>query len=162
MSLLEQEIIKKRFEKITELDVSNKSSKEYKVETMEDSAFYVRKLEDHLLGLHYFVTCKGYLAEENTYKLALAVQYLRKLISSFYKNHLKKPTATSAPINSTPPISNSTVKPTAKFPTKRKRGRLANSTNKQVKKMKPFAHSVTWLLPDQSSYLFAQVFIKRY
>ena len=47
------------------------------------------------------------------------VQYLRKLISAFYKNYFKKPIATFLLINFAPPIAKPIIKP-IKFITKRK------------------------------------------
>ena len=134
--LLEQDTTKKGgvSKKVPELDAGNKNSKEYKVETIWDSAVYANKSESgHLPGLHYLVAWKGYPKEENTWELLSAVQHLRKLISSFHKDHPKKPTATSLPIDSAPPMAKPTVKSTAKAITKPKRGRPANSTSKQAK-----------------------------
>ena len=116
---------------ILELDISNDNSKEYKVEAIWDSAVYANKLESgHLQGLYYLVTKKGYPKEENTWVSLSAVQNLKKLISSFHKNYLKKPTANSPPINSAPPIDRPTIKPTIKY----KQGWPANSVSKRAKK----------------------------
>ena len=60
------------------------------------------------------------------------VQHLRKLISLFHTEHPDKPTATSPAIDTAPPMARPIVKPTE--PPKRKRGRLANNTNKRAKK----------------------------
>ena len=121
-------------EKVPELNSSDEDSKEYEVEAIWDSAVYANKSESgHLPGLYYLVAWKGYPKEENTWEPLSAVQHLKKLISSFYKNHPKKPTATSSPIDSTPPMARPTVKPTAKATTKQKRGRPANSASKQAK-----------------------------
>ena len=135
VSLLEQDITKKkRVEKVSELDTGD-NSKEYKVEAIWDSAVYAMESElGHLPGLYYLVAWKGYPEEENTWEPVSAVQHLRKLISSFHKDHPEKPTATSPPVNSAPPIAMPIVKPTAKSITKRKRGQPANSANKQNKK----------------------------
>ena len=98
MSLLEQDTTRKgRLDEndATELNAGN-NSKEYKVEAIWDSAVYTRESKSgHLPGLYYLVSWKGYPKEENTWEPALAVQHLRKLISSFHKDHLNKPTATS-------------------------------------------------------------------
>ena len=102
VSLLEQDIIKKGWvsEKVPELDAGNKDSEEYEVEAVWDSAVYANKLElGHLTGVYYLVAWKGYPKEENTWKPSSAVQYLKKLISSFHRDHPEKPTATSLPIN---------------------------------------------------------------
>ena len=157
MSLLKQNTTKKRRvdKNMTELDPGDNDSREYKVEVIRDSTVYVRESEsDHLPGLYYLVSCKGYLEEENTWEPASAVQYLRKLISLFYKDHPDKPTATSLAIDTTPPI----VRPTVKInkPSKQKQRWSANSTNKRAKKnwaMFDFDHVVgrIWVIPDSTS-----------
>ena len=123
VSLLEQDTTwKERVnKKVTELDFEAGNSKEYKVEAIWDSAVYtVESKSGHLPGLYYLVAWKGYSEKENTWEPVLAVQHLRKLISSFHKDHLKKSTATSPPVNFAPPMARLTVKPTAKSTTKRK------------------------------------------
>ena len=139
VSLLEQDTTRKERvdEKVTELDFEAGDSEEYKVEAIRDSAVYARESEGHLLGLYYLVAWKGYPEEENTWEPVSAVQHLKKLISSFHKDHPKKPTATSPPVDFPPPMARPTVKP-AKPITKRKRGQPANSANKQVKKNSTF------------------------
>ena len=60
MSLLKQEITKKR--RINELFLKPKpefdigDNKKYKVETIKDSAIYVKEIEKHLQGLYYLVS----------------------------------------------------------------------------------------------------------
>ena len=108
-------------------------SREYEVEAILNSTVYIRESESgHLPSLHYLVSWKRYPEEENTWEPASAVQHLRKLISSFHKDHPDKPTATSPAIDNAPPMARPTVKPTG--PPKRKRGRPANSSNKRAKK----------------------------
>ena len=67
MSLLKQNITKKkRVEKIPELYAGD-NSKEYKIEKIQDSAVYAMELElGHLPGLYYLVAWKDYPEEENT------------------------------------------------------------------------------------------------
>ena len=90
------------------------------MEAIWDSAVYARKSKSgHLAGLYYLVLWKRYPKEENTWELASAVQHLRKLISSFHKDHPDKSTATFLAINTVPPI----VKLTIKLSIKRKRRR---------------------------------------
>ena len=62
-----------------------------------------------------------------------AVQHLKKLISSFYKDHPEKPTATFLLIYFAPPMARPTVKPTGTATTKRKQGWPANSASKRAK-----------------------------
>ena len=120
MSLLEQDTTRKeRVEKVLELDAGD-NSEEYEVEAIRDSAVYAMESESgYLPGLYYLVAWKGYPEEENTWEPVSAVQHLRKLISSFHKDHPEKPTATSPPVNSAPPMARPTVKP-ARLITKRK------------------------------------------
>ena len=84
--LLEQDTTRKEWvheENAEELDAGDNSG-EYKVKTIQDSAVYARESKsDHLPGLYYLVSWKRYPEEENTWEPASAVQYLRKLISSF-------------------------------------------------------------------------------
>lgn len=94
---------------VTKLDAGN--SKKYKVEAIWDNTIYANKLESgYLPGLYYLIVWKSYPKEENTWKPLFAVHQLKKLISSFYKNYLEKPTATSSPINSALPMARLTVK----------------------------------------------------
>ena len=58
LSLLEQNNTKEEqvSEKVPELDVGNKNSKEYKMEAIWDSVVYANKSEaGHLPGLYYLV-----------------------------------------------------------------------------------------------------------
>ena len=140
MSLLEQDTTRKgrvdeNAMELAKLD-AGKDNSEYKVEAIRDSAVYTRESAVHLPGLYYLVSWKGYPEEENTWEPALAVQQLKKLISSFHKGHPDKPTATFETIDTAPPMVRPTIKPTAR-PTapKQKQGRPAGkSTNKRAKK----------------------------
>ncbi len=99
---------------IAQLELDKGNSEEYEVKVIRDSEVYGKESDSgHLPGLYYLVSWKGYLEEENTWKLALAVLYLRKLISTFYYDYPEKPTAASPPINSAPPIARLTIKPKA-------------------------------------------------
>ena len=118
---------------MSELDADNDDNKEYEVEAIWDSAVYASKWESgYLPGLYYLVAWKDYPKEENTWEPLSTVQYLKKLISCFYKEYLKKPIATFPPINSALLIARPTVKPT-KSTTKQKRGQPAKNANKQAK-----------------------------
>ncbi len=127
---------KERVEIATELDKGD--SKEYKVEAICDSEVYAKESDsDPLPGLDYLVSWKGYLEEENTWELASAVLYLRKLISTFYRDHPEKLTTTSPPIDSAPPMAMPTIKPRAEASsTKQKQGRPAKDSgaSKRAKK----------------------------
>lgn len=53
---------------------------------------------------------KNYSKEDNTWELVSVIQYLRRLLSTFHKKHLKKSTATLPPVNLTPPTTKPIVK----------------------------------------------------
>ena len=144
------------------------------MEAIWDSKVYAKESESgHLPVFYSLVSWKEYPEEENTWEPASAVQHLRKLISSFHKDHPDKPTATSPAIDNAPPMARPTVKPAE--PPKRKRGRPANSTNKRAKKWAAFdfyrvfgwiwvtskfdvlscvAHDCTWLSANRFSQNF--------
>ena len=136
MSLLEQDTTRKRQieeNNATELNTGNESGK-YEMEAICDSAVYARESKSsHLPRLYYLVSWKGYPEEKNTLKPALAVQYLRKLISLFHKDHLDKPTVISKAIDTASSMARPTIRPTVK-PMKQKQGQPVNSSNKQAKK----------------------------
>ncbi len=137
VSLLEQDTTRKgRVDKPTSrLEFENESDEEYEIEAIRDSAVYASESEGYLLSLYYLVSWKGYPKEKNTWEPASAVLHLRKLISTFHRDHPDKPTATFPPIDSAPPMARPTIRPEASS-TKRKRGRpaKANGTSKRAKK----------------------------
>ena len=109
MFLLEQDTTRKGWvdEKIVEqLEFkAGSNNKEYGVESICNSAVYARESEaGHLPGLYYLVSWKGYPKDKSIYEPASVVQYLRKLVSTFHKDHPDKPTVTSPPIDLAPPI----------------------------------------------------------
>ncbi len=136
MSLLEQDTTRKgRVE--TAIELHEGDSEEYEVEAICDSAVYAKESDSghHLPGLYYLVSWKGYPEDKNTWEPTLAMLHLYKLISTFYRDHLEKPTTTSPPIDSTSPMAKPIVRPKASI-TKQKRGRpaKANGTSKRTKK----------------------------
>ena len=66
MSLLEQDSTRnKQIDKnMTEFETGN--SKEYKVETIWNSAVYANKAKSHLPGIYYLIVWKRYPKEKNT------------------------------------------------------------------------------------------------
>ena len=86
------------------------NNKEYEVEAIKDSAVYAKEADGHLLGLYYLIAEKDYPKEENTWKPSLAVMHLRKMVSTFQRDHPEKPTATSIPLDSVLLMARSTVK----------------------------------------------------
>ena len=136
VSLLEQDITRKGRvdEKIAEqLEFeAGGDNKEYEVESIRNSAVYARESEaGHLPGLYYLVSWKGYPEDESTWEPASAVQHLRKLVSTFHKDHPDKPIATSPPIDLAPPMAKRTAPPNVNG--KRKRGRPVGSVQKKAK-----------------------------
>ena len=122
VSLLEQDTTGKRRvdEATSQLKFEgNGNGEKYEVEAIWDSAVYAKELKGgHLLGLYYLVSWKSYLEEKNTWEPSSAIQHLRRLVSTYHREYLKKPTATSPPVDSAPLMARPTVKPT----NKRKRG----------------------------------------
>ena len=115
VSLLKQDTTKKRREdkSTTKLDANDNKRGEYKIEAICDSAVYAKKSASHLPGFYHLVFWKDYPKEKNTWELYSAIQYLRKLISLFYKDHLDKQTAISKAINIAPLMARPTIKLTA-------------------------------------------------
>ena len=84
-------------------------NKEYKMEAIRNSVVYAKEADEHLPGLYYLVAWKGYPEEKNTLEPFLAVMHLRKMVSTFHKDHPEKPTAISALLDSAPPMARSTI-----------------------------------------------------
>ena len=123
---------KERVDKrVTKLKLKAGNNEEYKVEAIWDSAVYTSKLKSgQLPSLYYLVAWKDYLKDKNTWEPLSAVQHLKKLINCFHKEYQEKPTATSLPINSAPPMARPTVRPIL---LKQKRGQPANDASKWAK-----------------------------
>ena len=104
-----------------ELDTGN--NKEYAVEAIIDSVVYAKEAKRDLPGLYYLVSWKSYPEEESIWEPYSIVMYLQKMISTFHKDHLEKPTTTSLRFSFAPLMTKPSVKP-AKLSAKRKQGRL--------------------------------------
>ena len=128
VSLLKQDITKKVREFLVP-EFKPGVDKEYEVKAIQESAVYAKEGDGNLLGLYYLVAWKGYPEEENIWKPSSAVMHLRKMVSTFYKDHPEKPTTTTAPLDSTLRM----AKPTIQLPTKQKRGRPTGRTTKYTK-----------------------------
>ena len=89
------------------------NDKEYKVEAIWNHAIYAKESKGYSPSLYYLVSWEGYPEEENTWEPASIVQHLWKLISTFYKDYLQKPIATSPLVNTAPLIARPTIKPEA-------------------------------------------------
>ncbi len=108
MLLVEQDTIRKEWVNKTLPEPTKEfeavDNKEYKAEAIIDSAIYSKETNNQMLDLYYLILWKSYPEEENTQKHSAAVKYLRKLISIFYKEHLKQSIATFLSLDSTLPI----------------------------------------------------------
>ena len=91
------------------LEFEPSDGKEYKVEVIWDNSVYDKEADRHLPGLYYLVTWKCYPKEENTWESFSAVMYLRKMVSTFYKDYPEKPTAISVLLDSAPPMAKPTI-----------------------------------------------------
>ena len=119
-------------ERMTELKLEAGNSKEYKVEAIWDSAVYISNSESgQLPSLYYLEAWKRYLEEENAWEPSSAVQQLKKLINSFYKDYPEKLIGTFPPIDSTLPMARLTIR--LNFTLKRKRDQPDGVANKQAK-----------------------------
>ena len=128
----------------TQLDFEFKAGdddKEYEVDGIRDSAVYAKEsATGQLSGLYYLVSWKGYPEEENTWEPASAIQHLRRLVTAYHKDNPEKPTATSAPVNTAPPMARPSAPPR---PTAKKQGRLAESTAASTPKCDRLIRSTT-------------------
>lgn len=112
MSLLEKKIIKKGQidKKIAEQFEFSGNNEKYKVENICNSTVYTRKSKmGYLLCLYYLVSWKSYLKNKNTWKPVSAIQYLQKLVSTFYRNYPNKSIAISLLIDLAPSIVRYTI-----------------------------------------------------
>ncbi len=114
-----------------EKEFEARDDKEYLVETIINSAVYGQQANNSQMpGLYYLVLWKGYFEEENTWEPLSAVIHLRKLISTFHKEHPEKLIATSPPLDSAPTM----ARPTIPKEPKQKRGHPSKGANKRGKK----------------------------
>ncbi len=113
-----------------DLEFEARGNKKYEVKAIIDSAVYGQQANDLMPDLYNLVSWKGYPEEENTWEPSSAVIHLRKLISTFYKEHSEKSTATFPPLDSALPMARSII---PKEP-KQKHGRPGKGANKQGRK----------------------------
>ena len=138
VSLLEQDITKKGRVNDMQLEFEAGDNKEYEVDGIGDSAVHANESAGQLPGLYYLVLWKSYREEENTWEPTLAIQHLQKLVTAYHNDNSKKPTATSGPVNTVPPMARpfALPRPIAKpttAPTK-KQGQPAGPTAALTKK----------------------------
>ena len=113
-----------------DMEFKVEGDKKYEIKAIINSTIYGQQANSNQMpGLYYLVLGKGYLEEKNTWKLLLAVIHLQKLISTFHKEHPKKPTAISSSLNFVLLMAKLTV---PKKP-KQKRNRLNKKVNKRSK-----------------------------
>lgn len=97
-----------------ELELDVKKNKEYEVETIKDSAVYVKAVKSQLLKVYYLVSWIDYLKDKSIWEPASAVLHLWKMVSSFHKGRLKKPIVVSLFLDSVFPMAKLMAKPTIK------------------------------------------------
>ena len=96
-----------KFVEVLEFDKGD--DKEYEVKAIRDNTVFAKKADGYLSRLYYLVTWKGYLEEKNIWEPSSAVIHLRKMVSTFHKNHLEKLTAISANLDSVLPMAKLTI-----------------------------------------------------
>ena len=137
--MLEQDTTRKGRvnEKILQLKFKdNSEGEEYELEAICNNTIYVKESESgQLPGLYYLISWKDFPEGENTSESASAIQYLRRLVSTFHKKTPDKPITTSTPVDTAPLTARLTVKPGARN-NKQKCRQLAkaSSTSKHSKK----------------------------
>ena len=115
-----------------QLEFEADDDKEYEVDGIRDSAVYAKEsATGQLPGLYYLVSWKGYPKEKNTWEPASVIQHLRRLVTAYHKDNLEKPTATSNPVDTAPPMARPSALPR---PTAKKQGRPAGPTAVPTKK----------------------------
>ena len=109
MSLLEQDTTRKGWE-FSVLEFEPGDNKEYKMKAIRDSAVHIKKADRYFLGLYYLIAWKGYPEEKNIWEPhSSTVMHLQNIVSTFHKDQPEKPTATSAPLDSDPPMAKPTI-----------------------------------------------------
>lgn len=101
-------------ERLPELMFDASNIQKYKVEINKNCTVYAKKVERNLTDIYYLVFWKGYLEKVNTWEPSSTVMHLRKIISTFHKDYLKKSLATSFSFNSAPPMTKPSIKLSAK------------------------------------------------
>ena len=92
----------------------NDKGEEYEVEAICNSTVYIKELESRrILGLYYLISWKDFPEDKNTSKLALIIQYLKRLVNTSHQKHPNKPTTTPTTVDIPLPTAWLTVKPQA-------------------------------------------------
>ena len=119
--MLEQDTTKKGQVNDMQLDFKFEigDDKKYDVVDIWDSTAYTRKSVGQLPRFYYLVLWKSFSEKDNSWEPAMAIQPLQRLVTAYYKDKSKKPIATSALIDTAPPIARPIVKPTMALTKKR-------------------------------------------
>ena len=114
--LLKQNITKKKQvdKNNSKLNTSSNNVK-YKRKAIWNNTVYTKESKsDYLQELYYLVFWKRYLKEKNILELVLAIQHLKKIINSFYKDYLYKLIAIFKAMNIVLLMARPIIKPIAK------------------------------------------------
>ena len=88
------------------------NDKEYKVDSIWDSAVYAKESATRQLPwLYYLISWKGYPEEENIWEPASAIQHLQRLVTAYHKDNPEKPIAIFDPVNTTLPMARPSALP---------------------------------------------------
>lgn len=134
MSLLEEDTIKKKQEnKNNKLVLKSRfkisRNKKYKLEVIWDNLINTHEKKSQLPGLYYLISWKSYTKAKSIWEYVLAVMYLEKMISTFYKDYPNKPITISLLTDSTPLMAKLSVSLGKKW----KQGCFVKNIKKQVK-----------------------------
>ena len=137
MLLLEHNITRRRRvdkaqpEPKKNLEFETQDNNKYEAKAIINSVVYSQwaNNSDQMPSFYKLVLWKGYSKEENTWEPLLAVIHLQKLINTFHKEHLEKPTATSLLLDSILPM----VRPIVPKKLKQKRDCPSKKANKRGK-----------------------------
>ena len=87
-----------------------RKNKKYEIKAIINTVVYDKEaVNNQISGLYYLILWKSYLEEKNNSKSLTVVMHLRKLIRTFYKEHLEKSTAIFLTLNLTLSMAGSTV-----------------------------------------------------
>ena len=81
-------------------EFESRDNMEYKIKAIIDSTIYSQQANNLIPGFNSLILWKSYPVKEITREPILAIIPFQKLISTFYKEHPKKPTISSSSLNS--------------------------------------------------------------
>ena len=97
-----------------QLEFKAGDNKEYKVNSIWDSAVDTKELTEQLLRLYYLILWEDYPKKKNTWESTLVIQQLQRLVTAYHKHNPKKLIATSTLVDTAPPIARPTTALTKK------------------------------------------------